>query len=336
MMDEKFPRPRIVVLTPVKNEAWILERFLAVTSQFADHILIADQGSTDGSLEICRRYPKVVVIENLEEDYDEGRRQLLLIDEARRICPAHKILFGFDADEILSGNSLASEEWKVMLQAEPGTVIRIEKPDLRDGTATCIRYNTPWALGYVDDGAVHRPKRIHSLRLPTPPAAPVMDLTQVKVLHYALTRPRAQASKHRRYSVIENLLGKGLVVGRRLSYRPAHDFSVGFRVEHSPKSWFEVWEAQGIDMRTIVASEYYWQDFDVLKAFRQHGVARFWKENIWDFDWESCRRAALADGIETVPASPIRKPPRWLSVLLRAADLLYVAFTRVRCLVRGV
>jgi len=34
---------RIVVVTPVRNEAWILERFLSVTSRFADHIIIADQ-----------------------------------------------------------------------------------------------------------------------------------------------------------------------------------------------------------------------------------------------------------------------------------------------------
>src|SRR5262249_47213302 len=52
------PRP-VVVLTPVRNEAWILARFLAVTARFADLILVADQGSTDGSAELCRACPKV-------------------------------------------------------------------------------------------------------------------------------------------------------------------------------------------------------------------------------------------------------------------------------------
>ncbi|WP_260675883.1 MULTISPECIES: hypothetical protein [Nostocales] len=33
---------KIVVMTPVKNEAWIVDRFLSVTSQFADYIIIAE------------------------------------------------------------------------------------------------------------------------------------------------------------------------------------------------------------------------------------------------------------------------------------------------------
>ena len=64
--------PKIVVITPVKNEAWILDRFLAVTSQFADCIIIADQNSTDESKDICKKYPKVIVIDNKSTKYDES------------------------------------------------------------------------------------------------------------------------------------------------------------------------------------------------------------------------------------------------------------------------
>jgi glycosyltransferase involved in cell wall biosynthesis len=63
--------PKIVVLTPIKNEEWILERFLSVTSQFADLIIIADQNSTDSSRNICQKYPKVKLIENKSDQYDE-------------------------------------------------------------------------------------------------------------------------------------------------------------------------------------------------------------------------------------------------------------------------
>src|SRR5437773_12541499 len=55
---------RVVVVTPVRNEAWILERFLSVTSRFADHIIVADQRSSDDSRAICSRYGKVTVIDN--------------------------------------------------------------------------------------------------------------------------------------------------------------------------------------------------------------------------------------------------------------------------------
>jgi len=48
---------RVVVVTPVRNEAWI-SSVLSVTSRFADHIIIADQRSTDDSRAICGRYPR--------------------------------------------------------------------------------------------------------------------------------------------------------------------------------------------------------------------------------------------------------------------------------------
>lgn len=44
-MNEK---PIINYLTPVRNEVWILDRFLKAASFWADHIIIADQMSTDG------------------------------------------------------------------------------------------------------------------------------------------------------------------------------------------------------------------------------------------------------------------------------------------------
>ena len=100
--------PSIVVLTPVRNESWILERFLAVTSQFADVIIVADQRSTDASREICRRFAKVIVIDNADPEYNERSRQQQLIAAARELVSGAKILMAIDADEILAADSLAS------------------------------------------------------------------------------------------------------------------------------------------------------------------------------------------------------------------------------------
>jgi glycosyltransferase involved in cell wall biosynthesis len=77
--------PSIICLTPVKNEAWILDRFLRCASLWADYIIIADQGSTDSSREIALRYPKVVLIDNLSLEFSEVQRQQLLLDAARQI-----------------------------------------------------------------------------------------------------------------------------------------------------------------------------------------------------------------------------------------------------------
>lgn len=60
----KDRQPNLVVLTPVRNEAWILPRFLTVTAKLADAIIVLDQNSTDGSVEICQAHPKVHLLRN--------------------------------------------------------------------------------------------------------------------------------------------------------------------------------------------------------------------------------------------------------------------------------
>src|SRR5713226_5902786 len=119
-------RPSIVVLTPLKNDAWILRRFLEVTSVFADLIIVADQGSTDGGLEICSEFEKVTVIDNSASDYDEATRQELLIATARRLVPLPRILMALDSDEILTAGSIGSSDWQRMLAAPPGTAVFFE------------------------------------------------------------------------------------------------------------------------------------------------------------------------------------------------------------------
>ena len=54
-------RPTIFCLMPVKNEEWIIERSLSSASIWADKIIVSDQGSTDRTVEIARRFPKVTL-----------------------------------------------------------------------------------------------------------------------------------------------------------------------------------------------------------------------------------------------------------------------------------
>ena len=54
-MDSRL-RPAVVVLTPVRDQAWILASFLDAASLWADHIFIADQQSTEDSPNIAASY----------------------------------------------------------------------------------------------------------------------------------------------------------------------------------------------------------------------------------------------------------------------------------------
>lgn len=320
----------IVVLTPVKNEAWILERFLQVTSRFADLIVVADQGSTDGSPEICRRFAKVRLLDNPSPDYDEARRQLLLLRAARGLVPGEKVLLALDADEIIAADALGSPGWQAMLAAAPGTVLCFEKPDLWQGTDRCLRYDTPWPLGYVDDGAAHSARPLHSIRLPTPAGAPRLHVEAVKVLHFALARPDHQAAKARFYCVQENLRGTSPLVRRRAQYSHRRDWSASGRLEPTLPQWFAGWQESGIDLHTIPREEFYWQDFEVLRLFGRHGVRRFWLDDVWRFDWEACRHAALARGLPGIPDRRAAGPPWPVRLAGHGLDALYKTWRRLR------
>jgi len=322
--------PKIVVITPVKNEAWILDRFLAVTSQFADCIIIADQNSTDESPAICKNYSKVILIQNKSEQFNEAERQILLIQKARELVPEHKILLALDADEILAASATKTVGWQSMLKAKPGTVLCFEKPDLYLTPNQCVRHDISWPLGYVDDGIEHKPTRIHSIRIPVPDYAPRVYIHDVKIVHYSMIRPGNQASKFRFYSVLENVLSTGFGLTRRKKY-DSNKLFMGFsklQFSPSPSEWFNGWEDIGIDMKTVITQKYNWQDFEVLKYFHKYGVRRFWLDDIWGFDWEACRLYAKSIGMTNIPDYKISAQPKIIGLIASALTDCYMYIRR--------
>jgi glycosyltransferase involved in cell wall biosynthesis len=307
-------RPAIVVLTPLKNDAWILRRFLEVTSVFADRIVIADQGSTDGGLEICREFPKVILVDNSDRHYDEASRQQLLIAAGRGAAPLPRILMALDTDEILAANAIESAGWQRMLEAPPATVVMFEKPNLYLTPDRCERRPLDFPGAFVDDGVTaHHALRIHSPRIPMPDGARRLILEDVKFLHYALVRPEAQKAKMRMYAALENVMGTKSLYRRRRYYSSSRVLSAMGPIEPTPREWYAAWEARGIDMRTIEDVQPYWQDLAVLDLLLRHGARRFWLDDIWARDWNALlRREGRAERITP--------PPRILRAALGAAQ----------------
>jgi hypothetical protein len=323
----------VVVVTPVRNEAWILDRFLSVTSRFADQIIVADQRSSDDSRAMCSRYPKCTVIDNPADEFNEGERQLLLLRRARALVPSPRIILALDADEILAANAVHTPSWQQMLAAPAGTIVCLERVDLYETPDRCMRHDRLTPLGYVDDGVEHVPRDMHSVRVPIPDYAPRLLLRDVAVLHYAALRPAALAAKLRWYGVLENVRGTcPWVFKRRLRYSHAMyvDFTGAGRIEPSSREWFRGWEDAGIDMRSVVQEHYYWYDFEVLRYFNEYGTRKFWLDDIWGFDWEACRGYARDRHLPGIPAAPVRRPPRALVAAMRLLSAVHRRQRRFR------
>ncbi len=319
----------IVVLTPVKNEEWILDNYIQVTSNFADLIIIADQFSSDKSREIASNYDKVLLIKNPKKDYDEAFRQNLLIDTARNKITGRKLLIGLDADEIMTSDSQFSKEWNNLKKLDPGTVIYFQKPDLFKSVNQYLEFSNHVPLGVIDDGRLHKANLLHSSRIPFHEKAPKIYINDIKFMHYAMLRMSSQKSKNRLYSALTNICeGNDSLIStlkRRKRHSRHYNYSAGALIRNTPKNWFLGWEKKGINIRKFEINKYYSQDEQLIELVKKHGEKKFWYDDIWhdrscDFDLDKCRDFFYKKKQSTGFKDPFEKPPMLLRMFFKIFD----------------
>ena len=296
-------QPVRICVTPVKNEAWILDRFIQCNSTWADYIILADQGSTDDTRKIAARYNNVILVENPDPTYSEESRQKLLLKHAREI-PGPRFILALDADEILSANWMDSPEWESVLQAPPGTIIRMQWvniwPDFRHGWIHPKRI----PFGFIDDGSPHTGSPIHSPRVPLPPEAPSLSLNDIKVLHLQYTNWERMKSKQRWYQCWERI---HYPQKRPITlYRQYHEMDAAILKHRTPlqPEWLQGYLAQGIDMTSVQEAPYYHWDVEILQWLARYGADYFRKVDIWDVDWHALAHLLHMD----IPAERLRDP----------------------------
>lgn len=88
---------KLIVTLRVKNAILFIKAWLECYEKLADGIVVVDNGSDDGTYEILKNHPKVLVIEQTI-GFDEGRDFKLLLEIAKKQNPDW--LITVDADEI--------------------------------------------------------------------------------------------------------------------------------------------------------------------------------------------------------------------------------------------
>lgn len=278
-------KPTIICITPVKNEAWILDRFLSSASLWADYIIIADQMSTDGSRDIALKYPKVILIDNSSTDFNEKERNNLLLIEARKIS-GKRLIIALDADEIFSPEIFSSNDWKSILNLEFGTVIKFQWANLKPGLKKMWLDDFLFPWGYIDDGGISSDDRIiHTSRIPYKESSPIYVVKDFKVMHFQYTVWSRMQCKHRWYQCYERVKfpKKSAVDIYRLYH---HMYSVSKdRLIDVPTYWQKDYLKQGIDISKGLIQDKLWWEESVLEMFDNYSIHTFSSLNIWGVNW---------------------------------------------------
>lgn len=277
----------LICMTPIKNEAWVLHAFLKATSLWADYIIIADQQSTDESREIALSYPKVILIDNNNPDFNEGDRQSMLINKAREI-EGDKILFGLDADEIFAANYIQTKDWQRILTSKPGDVFWFKWAEICSDRHNYWESATtyyPWV--FHDDGVEphgNYVRNMHSMRIPYPIDEKQMYyINDFRVLHLAYLNTARVDAKRRFYKFVDWELNKRSIISLSRSYAQIKKDPVKILTDEMlyniPKDGFDLYESVDLD------SYKFWFDDYVINRFERYSSKLIGQIDIWEKDF---------------------------------------------------
>lgn len=285
------------LITPVRNEAHLLDAFIRHHTPLFDHIVIADQQSTDGSWEIASAHPNVIALCNDSQVYDERVRRILMLDEVQRRHPG-ALVMGLDADEFLLADPSAWEarcaDW---IRSHPEKTIRFHwnylHPDGTDWFVFQQDFCRPVLDGEIKPGFIHLP------RIPVTPEKLVCD--EFPILHLNLYWRRRMQMKVWWYQAIEAMGGgEPSIDSLRLYSRNA---ACIMPHRHSIPEKFQKTVRGILDSIRVEDTWDTWLKTDLLGMLARDRESRLSSIPIWSFPWQTELAAA---GLPAHPGPSLR------------------------------
>ena len=307
--------PSVIVLVAVRNELHNLRTLLPSWKAFAQHIILCDQCSEDGTRAwLAEQHPDVHVVHNDGQDFDERLRSKLLTEYCRKNFGIGNVLLYIDADETLCSGVFTSLEWKSFCNCKPGTAAEIPwinfwwspRHYIWQAPFGSISYNR---MAFIDDGRpLASQKQMHGMRGPGGDAENVCYFSSLNLLHYGYVPRIKNVFKQNWYKVWWKTKG-----GRDFHTNRNHNYHHAVGMEStrlSPDSWFKEYRDRGIDIEMLQYPALSWHALDVLRKMKEFGESTFYGLDIWsEVDWEQLRKQAISLGHRDISIEPLKLPP---------------------------
>lgn len=284
-------RSTLIVVTPVRNEAWVLDSFLTCTSSWADYIILADHHSEDDTRAIAQKYEKVIVIDNPTFEWYESECRARLLEEACKI-PGDKIIFGLDADEFLSEGFEKTESWKKIVYSSDNEIFCFKWLNLYDDFKTVEYTNMhfEWAAHFdasVDVVAEYRKRESHAVHCSRVPCLEVerckyVNVDDFWVVHLAKLNRQKVRQKNDFYQVtwVDKNMEKANPINMYRSYSKFYPD----QVIHLDESVKLCGMGESMDYSSLVQTTDYGKHYvdEMVRVFKREGTTKFAKLCIWD------------------------------------------------------
>ncbi|MCR5645465.1 MAG: glycosyltransferase family 2 protein [Bacteroidales bacterium] len=282
-------KPKIIVITPVRNEAWVLDAFLTCTSSWADHIILADHHSEDDTRTIALRYEKVILIDNPTFEWYEAECRARLLEEACKIS-GDKVIFALDADEFLSDGFEKTESWNYIVNAKGNEIFCFNWLNLYDdfNTVEYTNMHFEWAAHFdatVDVVAEYRKREtraVHCTRVPCIDEAHYHNVDDFWVVHLAKLNHERNRQKNDFYQV--TWVDKNKEKARPVAmYRTCAKFYPD-QLTHLDNPVKLCCLGDERDCSCLVRTSDYGRHYveEMVRVFEREGTRKFAKLCIWD------------------------------------------------------
>ncbi len=318
---------KTIVLIPTKNEEWVLESTLNNLTPYVDFVIVADQKSTDSTVNICKQFPNVKVIENPFEGHSNKVRWLLL-EEARKMGKKN-LLICLDADEIIAPKGI--EEMKIKVkqgEATAGDVFRFKWIQFWKNTEQ-YRDDGPWKdnyknIAFIDNEGINEYRKDfvindHTTRVPDTNIHKEISISY-PLLHFHFIAWRRNQLKQAWYRCTE------LLDGKRNAKRINNTYRVTLIPENLTCYPIQPEWVEGLNLpKNLDGVTSNWHLAAIFEFFDKHGIVFFEDLQIWHV------KELRDEFVKRVGREPHYKVyPDWLVLLNEIKNKVRNGFSRIQ------